>query len=321
MTTPIGKIVVLPALFTEAGNKPITTLQATGCEIVQNSSRRDLSEDEIIDLLDGAIALIAGEEPISRRIIEQARDLKVISKFGVSTGNIDMDMARERGIVVTFTPGAHQISVAELTIALMFGLARSIPRMDLDIRRQKWSQPTGIEIMGKTLGIIGVGQCGKEVAKRAVAIGMNVLGFDRCPDEKFADQHGIEYVLANQLLKESDFITIHLKLGPDTVGFLTRERVHRIKQGAFLINSSSLEFIDEDAVYEALKAKRLRGVAFDIHTPEPPLGHLFLESDNVIMTARAGSRTEETVQRQAQMAAKNTLDALQNKKPINSVAL
>jgi D-3-phosphoglycerate dehydrogenase len=320
MTTLANRIVVLPALFTEAGDKPIQVLQAAGYEIVQNSLRRDLSEDEIVALLDGAIALIAGEEPISRRIIEQARDLKVISKFGVSVDSIDMDMARERGIVVTFTPGVHQISVAELTIALMLGLARNVPRMDLDIRRQKWTQPTGIEVMGKTLGIIGVGRCGKEVAKRAVAIGMNVQGFDHRPDEKFAEQHGIEYVLANQLLKESDFVTIHLNLGPDTVGFLTRERVHRMKPGAFLINASSLEFIDEDAVYEALKAKRIRGVAFDIHTPEPPLGHLFLELDNVIMTARAGSRTEETVQRQAQMSAENALAALQGKATHSVVA-
>ncbi len=112
-------------------------------------------------------------------------------------------------------------------------------------------------------------------------------------------------------------MTIHLSLGPDTVGFLTRERVRRMKPGAFLINTTRPEFIDEDAVYEALKAKRLRGVAFDILTPEPPLGHLFLELDNVIMTARAGSRTEETVQRQAQMAAENALAALQGK-PLTS---
>ncbi len=318
MTMPANKIAIMPAVFAEAGDEPIKILRKAGYEIVQNSFRRDLNEDEIVALLDGAVALIVGEEPISRRVMEQARHLKVISKFGVTVDNIDMDMARERGIMVAFTPGAHQVSVAELTIALMLGLARSIPSMDLNIRRQKWAQPTGVEVMGKTLGIIGVGQCGKEVAKRAVAVGMNVLGFDRRPDEKFADQHGIEYVLADQLLKEADFVTIHLSLGPDTVGFLTRERVRRMKPGAFLINTTRPEFIDEDAVYEALKAKRLRGVAFDILTPEPPLGHLFLELDNVIMTARAGSRTEETVQRQAQMAAENALAALQGK-PLTSV--
>ncbi len=310
MTTPANKIVIMPAIFSEADDEPVKALQKAGYEVVQNSLRRDLSEDEIITLLDGAIAMIVGEETISRRVIEHARHLKMISKFGVSVENIDMDMARERGIVVTSTPGAHQVSVAELAIALMLGLARSVPRMDLDIRRQKWVRPTGIEVMGKTLGIIGVGQVGKEVAKRAIAIGMNVLGFDRAPDQKFADLHGIEYVLADQLLKESDFVTIHLSLTPDTVGFLTRDRVRRMKAGAFLINMARPEFIDEDAVYEALKGKRLRGAAFDILTPEPPLGHLFLELDNVIMTARAGSRTEETVQRQAEMAAENAVAAL-----------
>ena len=320
MSTSQNKIVVMPHIFSEVGNEPIRVLQQSGYEVIQNASRRDLSEDELVGLLDGAVALIVGEEPISRRIMEQARHLKVISKFGVSVDNIDMDMARERGIVVAFTPGVHQVSVAELTIGLMLGLARSVPRMDLDIRRQKWVQPTGIEIMGKTLGIIGVGQCGKEVAKRAVAIGMNVLGFDRRPDQKFADQHGIEYVLADQLLKESDFVTIHLSLGPDTVGFLTRERVRRMKPGAFLINTTRQEFLDEDAVYEALKAKRLRGAAFDLLTPEPPLGHLFLELDNIIMTARAGSRTEEAVQRQARMAVDNALAALQGRDVISAVS-
>ena len=310
MTELTNKVVIMPSIFSEAGDEPVRFLQKAGYEVIQNSFRRDLNEDEIVGLLDGAVALIVGEEPISRRIMEQARHLKAISKLGVSVDNIDMDMARERGILGTRTPGAHQVSVAELTIALMLGLARNVPRMDLDIRRQRWVQPTGIEVMGKTLGIIGVGECGKEVAKRAVAIGMNVLGFDRNPDEKFADQLGIEYVLADQILKESDFITLHLSLGPDTVGFLTRERVKRLKQGAFLINTTRPEFLDEDAVYEALKAKRLRGAAFDILTPEPPLGHLFLELDNVIMTAHAGSRTEETVQRQAQMAVENVVSAL-----------
>jgi phosphoglycerate dehydrogenase-like enzyme len=221
-----------------------------------------------------------------------------------------VDVAAAKGIPVAFTPGVTHPAVAELTIGLMFALLRGIPQMDREVRGGKWAFPPGVELMGKTLGIVGMSGIGKEVAKRALALGMNVLGFDLHPDESFAEHHGIEYVPADELLKTSDLVTLHLGLIPDTKGWLSKMRVARMRPGAYLINTGRPELLDEGAVLDALRSQRIRAAAFDLSGEETSFTASLLALDNVLVTANAGSHTEECVRRQAVMAAENVVAVL-----------
>jgi len=304
------RVLVTPRAFLDLDGEHREVLKKAGYEVVANPRPRALTEDEMAAYIVGMAAVIVGDEPITHRVLDQATGLKVISKFGTHVDNIDVDVAAARKIPVTFTPGVTHPAVAELTLGLMFALLRGIPQMDRDVRNGKWLSVTGIELMGKTLGIVGMGGIGKEVAKRALALGMNVLGFDMHPDESFAEHHGIEYVPADELLKNSDIVTLHLGLNPETRGWLSKMRVARIRPGSFLINTGRPELIDEGAVLDAMRGQRIRGAAFDLPGEENQFAVPLLAQENVLVSSHAGSHTEETVRRQAVMAAENVVAVL-----------
>ena len=305
-----ARVLVTPRAFLDLEGEHLTILKQAGYEIVANPRPRTLTEDEMAAYVAGMEAVIVGDDPVTHRVLDRATALKVISKFGTHVDNIDVDVAAARHIPVTFTPGVTHAAVAELTIGLMFALLRGIPQMDRDIRNGKWSSIAGVELMGKTLGIVGMGGIGKEVAKRALAMGMNVLGFDMHPDASFAEHHGIEYVPADELLKNSDIVTLHLGLNPETRGWLSKMRVGRIRPGAYLVNTGRPELIDEGAVLDALRGQRLRGAAFDLPSEENLFTVPLLTQENVLVSCHAGSNTEESVRRQAVMAAENVVAVL-----------
>jgi D-3-phosphoglycerate dehydrogenase len=301
---------VTPRAFLDLDGEHKDILKKAGYEIVANPRPRSLTEDEMAAYITGMDAVIVGEDPITHRVLDQTTTLKIISKFGTQMDNIDVDVAAARNIPVAHTPGVTYPAVAELTLGLIFALLRGIHVMDRDIHAGKWSSVAGVELMGKTLGVVGMGGIGKEVAKRALALGMNVLGFDMHPDESFAEYYGIEYVPADELLKHSDILTLHLSLTPDTKGWLSKMRVARIRPGSYLINTSRPELIDEGAVLDALRGQRLHGAAFDLPGDETPFTVPLLSQENVLVTGHAGSNTEETVRRQAVMAAENVVAVL-----------
>lgn len=305
-----ARVLVTPRAFLDLEGEHLDILKQAGYEVVANPRPRVLTEDEMAAYIAGMQAVIVGDDPVTHRVLDRADSLKVISKFGTHVDNIDVDVAAARKIPVTFTPGVTHPAVAELTIGLMFALLRGIPQMDRDVRTGKWASAAGIELMGKTLGIVGMGGIGKEVAKRALALGMNVLGFDMHPDESFAEHHGIEYVPADELLKNSDIVTLHLGLNPETRGWLSKMRVARIRPGAFLINTGRPELIDEGAVLDALRGQRIRGAAFDLPGEENQFAVPLLSQENVLVSCHAGSHTEESVRRQAVMAAENVVAVL-----------
>lgn len=304
------RVLVTPRAFLDLDGEHKDILKKAGYEIVANPRPRSLTEDEMAAYITGMDAVIVGEDPVTHRVLDQATTLKIISKFGTQMDNVDVDVAAARNIPVAFTPGVTHPAVAELTLGLIFALLRGIHVMDRDIRAGKWSSLAGVELMGKTLGVVGMGGIGKEVAKRALALGMNVLGFDMHPDESFAEYYGIEYVPADELLKHSDILSLHLTLTPDTKGWLSKIRVGRIRPGSYLINTGRPELIDEGAVLDALRGQRLRGAAFDLPGDETPFTVPLLSQENVLVTGHAGSNTEESVRRQAVMAAENVVAVL-----------
>jgi phosphoglycerate dehydrogenase-like enzyme len=315
-----ARVLITPRAFLDLDGEHKNILKQAGCEIVANPRPRVLTEDEMTAYVAGMDALIVGEDPVTHRVLDRATNLKVISKFGTNVENIDIDVAAARGIPVTFTPGVTYPAVAELTMGLMFALLRGIPQMDRDIRSGKWTSVAGVELMGKTLGIVGLGGIGKEVAKRALALGMNVMAFDMHPDEEFAEQEGVEYVPADELLKNSDVVTLHLDFTQDTKGWLSKMRVARMRPGCYLINTARPELIDEGAVLDALRGQRIKGAAFDLPSDEAPFTVPLLSQENVLVTGSAASNTEESIHRQAVMAAENVVAVLNGKPRLAALA-
>jgi D-3-phosphoglycerate dehydrogenase / 2-oxoglutarate reductase len=305
-----ARVLVTPRAFLDLEGEHLEILKKAGYEIVANPRPRALTEDEMAAYIPNMDAIIVGDDPVTHRVLDRATGLKVISKFGAHVDNIDVDVAAARKIPVTFTPGVTHPAVAELTIGLIFALLRSIPHMDRDVHAGKWATVAGSELMGKTLGIVGMGGIGKEVAKRALALGMNVMGFDMHPDESFAEHHGIEYVPADELLKNSDIVSLHLGLNPETRGWLSKMRVARIRPGAYLINTGRPELIDEGAVLDALRGQRIRAAAFDLPGEENQFAVPLLSQENVLVSCHAGSNTEESLRRQAVMSAENVVAVL-----------
>lgn len=294
----------------ETGGEQRQVLEEADLEVVVNPFTRFLTEEEMAQFVKGIDALIVGLEPVTRRVIEAADRLKVISKFGVGVDNINLEAAKERGIVVTFTPSVDQNSVAELVIGFIFCLARELPQMNERIKKGVWHRSMGIEITGKTLGIVGLGRVGKEVARRAVGLEMKVIAYDKHPDEIFAQKYNIAYRELSELFQHSDFISLHLPLTFETKKLVNKELLSLMKKEAYLINTARAELVDEVALYQLLQAEEIAGAAFDVLSEESPFDLPLLKLDNLIVSGRVGSRTKEVIKRQALRSAENVIAIL-----------
>lgn len=244
---------------------------------------------EIIDNYDGVI--VRSKTELRSNILKNTKNLKFIVRAGVGLDNIDVETAKEKRIDIFNTPEASSVSVAELAIGFLIALSRFIPQATISLRAGEWKKEkfTGNEIYGKTLGIIGLGRIGREVAKRAKALGMRILGFD--PFVKEAE--GVEMTDFKSLIRNSDYITLHIPLTKETKQLINKETIKEMKNGVFLINCARGGIIDEEALYEALKTKKIGGAAFDVFESEPPKDNKLFQLENFICTPHIGGLTVE----------------------------
>lgn len=290
-----------------------------GFEIVEAKSiENGLGEQELMELISDVDGYIAGLEKIDARLLDKASRLKVISRFGVGYDNVDVEAAAQRGIVVCNTPGVMMHAVAELTIGLMLCVARQITYVDRCVKNGMWVKNIGVELYGSTLGIIGYGIIGREVAKIARAMGMNVLYYD--PIIKDRQKHIDEaYRELPDLLSESDFISLHLPLTNQTRGMIGKNELDRMKPSAILINCSRGGVVNETELIRKLKNDELFGAGIDVFENEPFVNQEFLSLKNVVLTSHIGSFTGRTLNHMAMVAAKNVIDVLNGKTPQFSV--
>ncbi|HEY4667316.1 MAG TPA: hydroxyacid dehydrogenase, partial [Anaerolineales bacterium] len=257
--------------------------------------------------------IVRGRTKVTAEVIRSAGPrLKVVGRAGVGVDNIDLEAARARGLTVVNAPEAATVAVAELTLGMMLALARQIPLADAGMRRAEWSKSElhGSELSGKTLGIIGVGRIGAAVASRAAAFGMRVLGHDPLLSDSELQRRGTEPFSFDGLLRESDYICLHLPLTSETRGLIGRETLKKVKPGARLISAARGGIVDEAAVLEALEAGQLAGVALDVFAEEPP-GELPLrQHPNVVLTPHIGAQTREAQSNAAKDIASEVLAAL-----------
>ena len=267
----------------------IEQMRAAGLNV---DVRDDITPEELPNVLpayDGMV--VRSRTKVRQPLIDVCPDLKVIVRGGVGLDTIDHEYAKSRGITVMNTPMASSASVAELTIGYMFALARSLYKATSSMKTEKWDKKSfeGDEIGGKTLGLIGVGNIGKEVAKRANALGMTVLAYDPYVKEVA----GIKMVTLDEILTQSDYISLHLPKTKESAGMIGVDQFAKMKNGVRIVNCARGGIIDEAALYEALTSGKVAGAALDVFAEEPPTDWKLLKLDNVIGSPHIGAATKE----------------------------
>jgi D-3-phosphoglycerate dehydrogenase len=250
-----------------------------------------LTHDNLPDGLPAALAeadalVVRSAVQVDDALMEQAPKLRVVGRAGVGVDNIDTEAATRRGIVVMNTPGANAVAVAELTIGLMLALARKLPAANTGMHAGRWEKKSlqGAELRGKTLGILGLGRIGLEVAKRAKGFGLEILGSDPFVSAAVARENGIRLVTLDELIAGADYITLHVGLTPQTTGVINAKTLAKMKKGVRIINCARGELVDDAALVEALKSGQVAGAALDVFAVEPAKNTPYAELDNVILT-------------------------------------
>lgn len=277
-----------------------------------------LDEDYLTEKIKGRDALLVTYAKITRKTIEAGDKLKVIARYGAGTDNIDVEAATERGIPVTYCPEYHLPTVAEHALAHMFAIARQIPASAQSVKSGEWNykQFRGVDIEGKTLGILGLGRIGATLAKKALGLDMKVIGYDAILTPEQVSVEGLRFASYDQVVKEADFLAICVPLTDETRGSINKQVFQQMKKTAFLVNTARGPIINEKDLHQALTSGEIAGASLDVMEKEPPgKSHPLYELDNVIITPHTAWYTEEAMVRLEMTSAQNAVDVLQGRKP------
>lgn len=278
------------------------------------------TEDEMIELLHGVDAAVVGLDPFTPKVMDASPRLKVISRSGVGYDDINVPAATVRNIVVCTTPGLNHNAVAEYTMALLLQCSRKLFENLLEGRQGTWTWHQGRDLAGKTLGIVGLGAIGKEVARRAEAFQMRILAYDLMPDENFAANCSVTYVSLDQLLSQSDYVTLHVFLNRESHHLINEERLALMKPTSYLINTSRGGVVDSEALYQTLKQHRIAGAALDVFENEPlESGSPLRELDNLYISPHCSGASDDPRAASIIMAAENAVRVLRGEPPLSSL--
>ncbi|WJM14494.1 phosphoglycerate dehydrogenase [Microbacterium arborescens] len=310
------KVLVTPtSLCRDPHGASLGRLREVVDEVILNPHGRPLTPAELVPLVADVDGIIAGLDDYDETVFAAAPRLRVLARYGVGVDRVDLDAAASRGVVVTRTPGANAIAVAELAVGLILAAARRISRLDEAVRAGEWPRLEGKELTGATAGVVGFGAIGRLVAERARALGMRVIVFDpMLPDEAFA-QAGVERVDIDELCRRSDVVSLHVPLLPETRHLLDERRLALLPAGAIVVNTARGGLLDENAARRALDDGRLHGVAIDVYETEPPSSSPLVGHPGVVATPHAGGHTSGAVQRMTDQSIDALLTALRGGRP------
>lgn len=313
----MGKIkVLITDPLKEAG---VRIFKKAGFEIEQVGKKKPEELVSIIGKYD--VVVVRSGTKITKEVIEKGKNLKIIGRAGVGLDNIDVEAATSHGIIVMNAPEGNTVSAAEHTVALMMSLARNIPAANAHVKSGKWERKKfmGTELYGKTLGIIGLGRIGSRVVSIAKGLGMKVVGYDPFVEESILRDKGIVVMNFEGLLRQSDFISLHLPLTEQTYHMIGEKEFEIMKEGVRIINCARGGIVDEEALYKYLKKGKVKGAALDVFEKEPPENSPLLGLDNVILTPHLGASTEEAQENVAVQLANQIVEALTKKVVKNAV--
>lgn len=305
------KIVVTPRGFAKCGLDNVKIIEDAGFSVEYNDTGNAYTKEAFYEKTSDADGVIVGVETVDREYIDAHPKVKAIVKFGVGTDNIDLEYCRQKGIFVGRTAGSNARSVAETAISFVLADSKNLFESISDTRAHKWSKQTGYELEGKTIGIVGFGAIGKKVAQMAFGLGMNVLAYDPYAIDQQAQTFHVQIVDFQEILRCSDFVSLHMPLTGETRNFVTLKEMKMMKPGAVLINTARGGIVDEEDLFTALSEKIIRAAYFDVLVNEPPQKEeRLLCLPNFYLTPHIASRSREAEKNTADMATRIIIEAL-----------
>lgn len=311
------RILITTTSFQDTPGPHHAKLEAAGFEIIRE--RGPLPESRMLELVGEIDGTICGDDAFTPAVIDKALPrLKVISKYGIGLDKIDVAHATAKRIPVLFTPGVNHTTVAEHTFCLLLALKRQLTDLAMHTMAGQWKRLTGHEIMGSTIGIVGLGRIGKEVAIRAKAFGLEILAYDIYWDEAFARQYGVKRAASiGEVFSTAGILSLHTNLSEETRGMINAASIASMQDGVTILNCARGELVETDAMVAALQSGKVAGYGTDVLDEEPPRAdHPLLSAPRCIVTPHIGSRTYESVQRQAGMACDNLIRFMNGEKPL-----
>lgn len=310
------KVICTSPSFARYDTTPIETLKQHGFELI--SLPADAPPEALAPHLPETVAMIVAFTEVNEALLNQAPGLKIVCKHGVGVDNIDLDATRARGIYVTNVPDANKHAVADFAFALILNGARQVTQAATETRAGGWPRIFATDVYGKTLGIIGLGNIGKQVALRAKGFNMRVIAFDFYPDETFAAEHGVTFVSLDRLTEESDFITLHTPLTNETRDLFDAARLRRMKKSAFLINVSRGGVVNEEALFHALQDQTIAGAAADVFVQEPLTTHPLFSLPSFIPTSHIAGYTDGAISAIGERCVAQIVQCVrQEERPVN----
>ena len=301
--------------YCQAGKR---ILQDAGCEIIENTSGRPFTAEELEELVGDVDGAIAGADVWSEQIFRAALKMKVLVRFGVGVDNFDLEAAKKYGITVCNCPGINTKAVAEQAVALILGLTRQIVWLNKETKEGKWPRIMMHELKSCTVGILGFGSIGRNICEKLKVFSPVLIAYDKYVDEKEAERLGVEMVSFEEVLKRSDVISVNLPAVPETIGIINSQNITKMKNGVYLVNTARGSLVKEKDVAEAIRTGKIAGFATDVYAREPiTRENPLLSSDRVIMTPHTSAETYENCETTSCVTAKIVLDVLRGREPEN----
>ncbi len=283
----MDKVLIAPAPLAGIQAEFLNVLKKAGFELVFPKKKAQMVEDELLDQLTGIKATIAGSEPYTKKVLQAHPQLRVIARAGVGYDAVDTAAATDHGVAVAITPGTNQDAVAEHTFSLILAIAKNLIPQHLGTCELKWPRGANLPLRGRTLGIAGLGRIGKAVALRGECFKMKLLAYEPFPDHAFAKAHGVTFVSMEQLLAESDFLSLHLPATKESRHLINRHTLAKMKPTAYLFNTARGALVNEADLIEALQQKKIAGAGIDVFEEEPPRDNALFHMSNVVVTPHA----------------------------------
>ncbi len=314
------KVIVTASRFLRGNQEALKSLTDAGIVLEENAYHPQRTDDEMIDMLWEAGAAIVGLDPFTEKVFAALPNFKAVCRMGVGYDTVDVEAATRHGVVVCTTRGSNHHSVADFAFGLMLAVARNIPAFDRTVREHRWDRRAGVEVWGKTIGIIGTGLIGRGVALRARGFNMRVLGYDIKPDGELAQNHGVTYVGLEELLRESDFVTLHCDLNRETRGLIGEAQLRLMKPSAYLINTCRGPVVQEQALCRALEEGWIAGAGIDVYEREPlPDDSQLRNFDSIVLAPHGAGGTAESLDASTRIGCENIGRILAGRKPLYCV--
>ena len=307
------KVLITPRSFGKYNDIAKNQLVEHGIEIISNPSGSILKEEQLIDLVKDVDGIIIGVDPLNEQVLSHAKNLKVISKYGVGVDNIDLDYCKSHNIDVHITKNANSNAVADYAFALILAVARKITEINDACHKKDWTKKVTVDVYQKKIGILGFGNIGKAVALRARGFDMDVLAYDTYQDTDFAKAHQVRFTSIGEIVENCDFISIHLPLISETENLLDYAMLSRMKKNAIIVNTARGGIINEDDLYRVLKENKIYGAGIDVFEHEPASESPLLELDNVIVGSHCSASTEGAIENMSNFAVVNLLEAFKKR--------